>query len=69
MPGTKIKTVKKYVVPDTKAATYWLNNRKPNDWKNSQEIKTDLNFENLSDDQLDLLFSKVMEGIKGNSNE
>lgn len=37
-PGTKIKTVIKEVVPDTTAQIFWLKNRKPQQWRDKQEI-------------------------------
>ena len=33
------KTVTKEVNPDTTAQIYWLNNRKPKEWRNKQEIE------------------------------
>ncbi len=33
------KTVKKHVQPDTTAQIFWLKNRKPNIWRDKQEIK------------------------------
>nr|DAU67678.1 MAG TPA: terminase small subunit [Caudoviricetes sp.] len=29
-----------HIPPDTTAMIYWLNNRKPKEWRNKQEIKT-----------------------------
>ncbi|MFU0784511.1 MAG: Helix-turn-helix domain-containing protein [Thermoanaerobacterium thermosaccharolyticum] len=37
--GVKITTTVKEVVPDTTAQIFWLKNRKPNEWRDKQEIK------------------------------
>lgn len=34
------KKIKKHIPPDTTAQIYWLNNRKPDKWRNKQEITT-----------------------------
>lgn len=39
----EVKRVRKQVVPDTTAQIFWLKNRKPNDWRDRREIKTDDN--------------------------
>ena len=36
-----IKKTKKMVVPDTMAAIYWLNNRRPDLWKNRKAVEVD----------------------------
>ena len=36
-----IKRTKKMVVPDTMAAIYWLNNRRPDLWKNRKAVEVD----------------------------
>lgn len=36
--GTKTKTTTKQVVPDVTAQIYWLNNRRPDRWRNKQDI-------------------------------
>lgn len=41
--GEETKRVRKQVVPDTTAQIFWLKNRKPNDWRDRREIKTDDN--------------------------
>lgn len=42
--GTLTKCVTKMVVPDTTAIIFWLKNRKPEEWRDKQEIlKTDDN--------------------------
>lgn len=33
-----IKKTKKFIPPDTMAAIYWLNNRKPDQWKNRKAV-------------------------------
>lgn len=35
--GKKVKTVKKYAMPDTTAQIYWLKNRKPEQWRDKQD--------------------------------
>lgn len=37
-PGTKVKTVRKLVVPDTTAQIFWLKNRQSKNWRDKQEI-------------------------------
>lgn len=39
VPGTKIKTVIKEVVPDTTAQIFWLKNRKPEQWRDKQQTE------------------------------
>ena len=41
--GVETKRVRKHVLPDTTAQIFWLKNRKPNDWRDRREIKTDDN--------------------------
>ncbi len=36
--GVKIKTTIKQVAPDVTAQIYWLNNRRPDRWRNKQDI-------------------------------
>ena len=36
--GTKTKTTTKQVAPDVTAQIYWLNNRRPDRWRNKQDI-------------------------------
>lgn len=36
--GVKIKTTVKQVAPDVTAQIYWLNNRRPDRWRNKQDI-------------------------------
>lgn len=36
-----IKRTKKIVMPDTMAAIYWLNNRRPDLWKNRKAVEVD----------------------------
>lgn len=38
-PGTKIKTVKKLVIPDTTAQIFWLKNRQPDKWRDQKDVK------------------------------
>jgi transposase-like protein len=37
--GTETKRVRKMVVPDTTAQIFWLKNRKPDDWRDKQNIE------------------------------
>lgn len=37
------KRVKKHIAPDTTAMIYWLNNRKPEVWRNKQEVNANVN--------------------------
>lgn len=39
VPGTKIKTVIKEVVPDTTAQIFWLKNRKPAEWRDKRDVE------------------------------
>ena len=39
VPKTKIKTVKKYILPDTTAQIFWLKNRQQDQWRDKQEIE------------------------------
>lgn len=36
--GVKTKTITKQVAPDVTAQIYWLNNRRPDRWRNKQDI-------------------------------
>ncbi|WP_302950909.1 hypothetical protein [Holdemania filiformis] len=38
LDGVKIKTTVKQVAPDVTAQIYWLNNRRPDRWRNKQDI-------------------------------
>src|SRR5699024_6269537 len=54
----KVKKVKKFMKPDTTAQIFWLKNRKPNYWRDKQdlthegEIEVKNSFEELSDEEL-----------------
>lgn len=37
-PATKTKVVTKYIVPDTTAQIFWLKNRRPDLWRDRQEV-------------------------------
>lgn len=52
------KKVKKEVVPDTTAQIYWLNNRKPKQWRNKRNDEENNN-ENLN--KVEQLLSKIKE--------
>lgn len=58
-----IKTITKYVIPDTAAQIFWLKNRKPNEWREKQEIKQiniepkQDNLSQLTDEELRQLIS------------
>ena len=43
MTVTLKKVTKKHIAPDTTAIIYWLNNRKPKEWRNKQVIESDSN--------------------------
>jgi len=45
IPGTKIKTVIKEVIPDTTAQIFWLKNRKPEQWRDKRDIDVKGNME------------------------
>jgi len=53
----KIKTVKRYVAPDTGAIAFWLKNRRPEDWRERQEITAKIvsEFESKTDAELEQL--------------
>ncbi len=68
-PVRKVKVTRKFIMPNATAVIFALTNRDPENYKHKQEIKTDINFEGLSDEDLDKLFNRVMEGLKGNSDE
>lgn len=53
------KRVTKQVVPDTTAQIYWLNNRKPKQWRNRVELNEEQNKKTL--DKLD----EVLKNIGG----
>ena len=53
--GEMVKRVIKDIPPDTTAQIFWLKNRKPEDWRDKQDVKIDDN------DQV-LLFLKAMRG-------
>lgn len=52
------KKVRKEVVPDTTAQIYWLNNRKPKQWRNKRN-EEEGNNENLN--KVEQLLSKIKE--------
>lgn len=52
------KKVKKEVIPDTTAQIYWLNNRKPKQWRNKRNDEENNN-ENLN--KVEQLLSKIKE--------
>ena len=54
--GMETKRVTKHVVPDTTAQIFWLKNRKPEQWRDKQDIET-------NKDALEKL-DKILEGIK-----
>lgn len=41
IPDGQIVTVTKYMKPDTTAQIFWLKNRKPNQWRDKQNIEHD----------------------------
>lgn len=42
------KVVTKHVVPDTTAQIFWLKNRKPQVWRDKQEVNANVEVEDLS---------------------
>jgi DNA-binding CsgD family transcriptional regulator len=38
-PAIHTKTVKKLIIPDTTAQIFWLKNRKPEQWRDKQEVQ------------------------------
>jgi len=38
-PATKTKVVTKYIIPDTTAQIFWLKNRRPDLWRDRQEVQ------------------------------
>jgi transposase-like protein len=55
--GFKRKVVIKEVIPDTTAQIFWLKNRKPEVWKDKQDI----NHSGGLDNQVNVIFSKGMD--------
>jgi len=57
-PGKRVTTTVKEVVPDTTAQIFWLKNRKPDVWRDRQnvelsgEVKTNNPYEGLTTDEL-----------------
>lgn len=57
-PGKRVTTTVKEVTPDTTAQIFWLKNRKPDIWRDKQnvelsgEIKTNNPYEGLTTDEL-----------------
>jgi len=49
----KVEKTKKHVKPDTTAQIFWLKNRKPDKWKDKQEIEHDIN--NISSVEIELV--------------
>lgn len=61
--GTIIKTeLVKHYPPDTTAAIFWLKNRQPGKWRDKQSIE--VNYENLTDEQLDKIISRLQQPAK-----
>ena len=57
--GVKTKVVKKQVAPDTGAITLWLKNRQKELWRDKQVVE----FENMSDEQLDKVIADLKNTI------
>jgi hypothetical protein len=60
-PIYKRKVVTKYVPPDTGAATTWLKNRQRDLWRDNT---ADLNFEKLTEEQLDQIIERLKKGYE-----
>lgn len=46
--GQLTKVVTKQVAPDTTALIFWLKNRKPDMWRDKQEVQSNVEVENLN---------------------
>lgn len=46
--GVLTKVVTKQVAPDTTAQIFWLKNRKPQEWRDKQEVANNVEVENLA---------------------
>ena len=58
-----VPTIKHYP-PDTTAAIFWLKNRQKDNWRDKQEVDTNvnMNINNLTDDELDAKIQALMNG-------
>lgn len=56
VPAFKKKVVRKYVLPDVGAQTLWLKNRHKTKWREKFQI----NFEDLTDEQLNEIIDRIM---------
>jgi hypothetical protein len=63
------KVVRKYIMPNPTILIFSATNLDSENFKHMQYVKSDINFEKLSDEQLDKLFEKVMSGLKDNQDE
>lgn len=60
-----VTEITKQYPPETAAAIFWLKNRQPQKWREKQDLA--LTFENLSDEQLDILVKKLINNISDES--
>ncbi len=56
----RITKTKKLVAPDTVAAIFWLKNRRPDRWRDKQEVKTELS---LSSETVELLKDDILGAV------
>ncbi|MGE4289961.1 MAG: hypothetical protein AB7E36_14855 [Salinivirgaceae bacterium] len=63
----EIKVITKMVVPDTGAIAFWLKNRMPLKWRERSDLKID--YEKLTDNQLDQIIEKLKESSKTNGKQ
>lgn len=61
-----VKT-KKHYAPDTTAAIFWLKNRAKETWRDKQDLS--LEFDKLSDDQVEDLFKKIITKVNETEND
>lgn len=52
---------------DVHAQRFWLNNRRPKEWREKHSI--DLDFSNMTDDQLDQIINKLIEKQNDNTKQ
>jgi len=66
--GKIVKTeIIRHYPPDTTAAIFWLKNRKPKDWRDKREteISGQINYTDLTDDELERSIAAKEAAIKG----